>query len=265
MIPLKIIDFHNHIFPAKVAGKVVAQLGDYYHYKVNGTGEVDNLIKLSKKAGMYKVLVHSTATKVNQVETINDYVAAEVKKSNGYFIGFGTIHQDFEDFKNELKRMKELGLHGVKLHPDFQGFNIDCDKMQRIYEAIGDEMPVLVHVGDKNTDMSSPKRMSKMVEKFPEVTFIAAHFGGYASWDEAYEYLCGKDLYFDTSSSLDKLSNEDAMRIIEKHGVDKMLYGSDYPIADHTQCLKRFMELPLSDKDREKIFYHNAAGLLNIQ
>ena len=161
--------------------------------------------------------------------------------------------------------MKQLGLHGIKLHPDFQGFEIDCDKMQRIYEAIGNSFPVLMHVGDVHTDMSSPKRLSKMVDKFPEVTFIAAHFGGYSNWDEAYEYLCGRNVYFDTSSSLDKLSDADAMKIIKKHGVDKMLYASDYPIVTHKECLERFMKLPLTDEERNMMFYDNAAKLLDIE
>ena len=262
---MKIIDFHNHIFPHKIAPKVIKQLGNYYHYEMHGTGEVDDLVRLSKEAGMYKIIVHSTATKLTQVEAINDYVADQVKRQKGYFIGFGTMHQDYDGCKQELKRMKALGLHGIKLHPDFQGFEIDCDKMQKIYEAIGDSFPVLVHVGDVHTDMSSPKRLSRMVEKFPEVTFIAAHFGGYSKWDEAYEYLCGKNVYFDTSSSLDKLSDAEAMKIIEKHGADKMLYASDYPIVTHKECLKRFVQLPLSKEDRQKIFYENAAKLLGIK
>ena len=262
---MKIIDFHNHIFPHKIAPKVIDQLGNYYHYEMHGTGEVDNLVKLSKDAGIYKVLVHSTATKLTQVETINDYVAEQVRLQNGYFIGFGTMHQDYDGYKEELARMKQLGLHGIKLHPDFQGFEIDCDKMQRIYEAIGNSFPVLMHVGDVHTDMSSPKRLSKMVDKFPEVTFIAAHFGGYSNWDEAYEYLCGRNVYFDTSSSLDKLSDADAMKIIKKHGVDKMLYASDYPIVTHKECLERFMKLPLTDEERNMMFYDNAAKLLDIE
>ena len=96
---MKIIDFHNHIFPHKIAPKVIDQLGNYYHYEMHGTGEVDNLVKLSKDAGMYKVLVHSTATKLTQVETINDYVAEQVRLQNGYFIGFGTMHQDYDGYK----------------------------------------------------------------------------------------------------------------------------------------------------------------------
>lgn len=240
-------------------------LGRYYHYDIHGTGECDNLVRLAKEAGMTKVLVHSTATKVSQVETINDYVAEQVRKQNGFFIGFGTLHQDFDNVSVELERMKALGLMGIKLHPDFQGFEIDCDKMQRIYEKIGDRFPVLVHVGDENTDMSSPKRLARMVKKFPEITFIAAHFGGYTRWEESYEYLCGEDVYFDTSSSLDKLSTDMAMKMIKKHGIEKMLYASDYPIVTHKECLEMFYKLPLTDDEFELVLWKNAAKLLKIK
>ncbi len=262
---MKILDFHNHIFPPKIASKVVSMLGRYYHYEIHGTGECDNLVRLAKEAGMTKVLVHSTATKVSQVETINNYVAEQVRNQNGFFIGFGTLHQDFDDVSAELERMKALGLMGIKLHPDFQGFEIDCDKMQRIYEKIGDRFPVLVHVGDENTDMSSPKRLARMVKKFPEITFIAAHFGGYTRWEESYEYLCGEDVYFDTSSSLDKLSTDMAMKMIRKHGIEKMLYASDYPIVTHKECLEMFYRLPLTDDEFELVLWKNAVKLLNIK
>ena len=261
----KIIDFHNHIFPDKIAPKVVNQLANYYHYEMHGTGEVDNLVRLAKEGGMYKLIVHSTATKVSQVETINTYLGETVKKQDGFFVGFGTLHPDFADIEGEIERIIALGLKGLKFHPDFQGFEIDCDKMFRIYEAVGNKLPILMHTGDETFDRSSPKRMARAVDAFPEVTFIAAHFGGYMNWEDSYEYLAGKDLYMDTSSALDKLSDEFAVQIIRKPGADKFLYASDYPIITHKECLKRFLELPLTEEEFDRILYWNAAGLLGIE
>lgn len=56
----KVIDFHNYIFPKKIASKVVNQLGNYYGMEMRGTAEIENLLKLSKEAGMHKLVVHST-------------------------------------------------------------------------------------------------------------------------------------------------------------------------------------------------------------
>lgn len=261
----KIIDFHNHIFPNKIASKVVNQLGSYYHYEIQGTAQIDNLLNLSHDAGMYKLVVHSTATKVEQVEYVNTYLGSVVAEQKGYFIGFGTLHPDFENIESELDRLETLGLKGLKFHPDFQHFEIDCDKMFQIYDIVGSRFPILMHVGDETYDFSSPKRMRRALDNFPNVTFIAAHFGGYSRWDEAYEYLAGQHLYFDTSSSLDKLSDQDAMKIIRKHGVEKMLYGSDYPIITHQNCLNRFLQLPLTEEEKDMVLYKNAANLLHLK
>ncbi len=261
----KVIDFHNHIFPEKIASKVVNQLGNYYGMEMHGTAEIDNLLKLSKEAGMHKLVVHSTATKVEQVETINTYLGEVIKEQKGYFIGFGTLHPDFEMIESELDRMEKLGLQGLKFHPDFQRFEIDCDKMFRIYDIVGKRFPILMHTGDKNFDFSSPKRMRRAVDNFPDVTFIAAHFGGYSKWKEASEYLVGKNLYFDTSSSLGFLPDKDAIRMIREHGTDKILYASDYPIVTHQYCLERFLELDLTEEERERILYRNAVELLKLK
>lgn len=261
----KIIDFHNHIFPKKIASKVVNQLGNYYGMEMHGTAEVDNLLKLSKEAGMHKLVIHSTATKAEQVETINTYLGEVVSNQNGYFIGYGTMHPDFTHIEAELDRMEQLGLKGLKFHPDFQGFEIDCDKMFRIYDIVGSRFPILMHTGDETYDFSSPKRMRRAIDNFPNVTFIAAHFGGYSKWEEACEYLVGKNVYFDTSSSLHKLSDEKAIEMIRKHGVEKILYASDYPIVTHKECLERFMMLDLTDDEFDRILYQNAADLLKLK
>ncbi len=261
----KVIDFHNHIFPKKIASKVVNQLGNYYGMEMHGTAEIDNLLTLSKEAGMHKLVVHSTATKVEQVEIINSYLGEVIKEQKGYFIGFGTLHPDFEDIESELDRMEKLGLQGLKFHPDFQRFEIDCDKMFRIYDIVGKRFPILMHTGDKTYDYSSPKRMRRALDNFPEVTFIAAHFGGYSKWDEALEYLVGQNLYFDTSSSLDILPDQDAVNMIRKHGAEKILYASDYPIVTHQYCLERFLKLELTEEERERILYQNAVDLLKLK
>jgi len=259
----KIIDFHNHIFPAKVAPRVVSFLADYYGFGTNGSGEIDDLLSSAGAAGISKLIVHSTATKVSQVESINIYLGEVVKEHKGNFIGFGTLHPDFDNIDGELENIVSYGLRGLKFHPDFQGFEIDSDKMFKIYDAVGDTLPILMHVGDKKSDSSSPKRMARAVKHFPNVTFVAAHFGGYSVWDEAYEYLAGEDLYFDTSSSLHKLPIDLAMKIIEKQGADKILFASDYPMSNHSQSLQQFYTLPLNEEEREMILYKNAEKLLN--
>jgi len=260
----KIIDMHAHIFPDKVAQKAVEAIGGYYGITMKGTGTVAGLIESGQQVGVSKYIIHSSATHVEQVNSINDYII-KVQSSNSNLIGFGTLHPGLEDAGLEVKRMIALGLHGVKLHPDFQGFNIDDDAMLPIYSAVEGKLPVLIHMGDENSTASSPARLSKIVNLFPGLVIIAAHFGGYSAWKESSEYLIGRNIYMDTSSSLAFLSPERAVSMIRRHGVQKMLFGSDYPMWDHEEELERFLRLDLSEEERRSILYGNAQRLLHIK
>lgn len=259
----KIIDAHVHIFPPKIALKATKATGKYYGAQMYGNGTIENLLVNGQKINVYKYIVHSTATKVDQVESINDFIA-DAQAKNGSFIGFGTLHPDLTDVKSEVTRIISLGLKGIKLHPDFQNFNIDDQSMMPIYEALEGRLPVLIHMGDANRTSSSPERLARVLNKFPNLTVIAAHLGGYQMWDASIKYLVGKNLYFDSSSSLAFLDKEKAEYIIKAHGVNKVLFGTDYPMWSHKEELKRFYNLNLTDEERELILWKNAAKLLNI-
>ncbi len=258
-----IIDFHAHIYPEKIAKKATQSISDFYNAPMAYWGSPTELLASGSKIGVSKYIVHSTATKAAQVESINNFIIEECKK-HSEFIGFGTIHPEYEDFVSELKRIHDAGLKGIKLHPDFQKFQIDTPQMDAIYNQIAkNKMPILVHAGDCRYDFSGPKRILNVHEKHPDLTIVAAHFGGYTEWDASLEYLVGKNIYFDTSSTLWKLPIEKAKEMIEKHGYEKFLFGSDYPMWDHEDELARFMKLELSTEQNEAILYKNAKKLLS--
>jgi predicted TIM-barrel fold metal-dependent hydrolase len=158
-----------------------------------------------------------------------------------------------------------LGLKGIKLHPEFQGFNIDDEDMLPIYKAAQGKLPILIHTGDEVQQSSSPEKLSRIMDMFPDVVFIAAHFGGYSMWDESAKYLMGKNVYFDTSSTLFKLDPKRAKDMIRQHGIGKMLFGTDYPMWDHKEELERFMKLDLTEDERQQILWKNSCRLLNIE
>jgi len=259
----KLIDIHTHIFPDKIAAKAVENIGRYYHHEMYGQGTVDALLESGIKIRVDIYVVHSSATHVEQVQSINDYVS-NVVKSHSSFIGFGTLHKDLHDIEAEADRIISLGLKGIKLHPEFQHFAIDDSSMFPVYKAIEGKLPVLMHMGDENTDTSSPLRLARILDRFPGLTVIAAHFGGYRMWDDSCRYLIGRNLYMDTSSSLAFLDPEKAAEMIGKHGAEKFLFGTDYPMWDHEQELERFLALDLTEDERNAIFYRNAEKLFGI-
>lgn len=260
----KIIDFHCHVFPGTVAQKATDNVGRYYGLAMHGNGTAANLVRNAKGINVKSFLVHSSATKAAQVESVNNFIAGYVKNNN-MFIGFGSMHKEYEHIEEEMKRMKSIGLSGLKLHPDFQGFVIDEQDMLKIYEiAEYFNMPLLFHVGDENTDASSPKRLSKILDIFPKLRVVAAHMGGYSAWDEAIDCLYGKNLYFDTSSTMHKVPYERMREMIYMHGADKILFGSDYPIQTTPEAYEDILKLRLPDEDMEKILHKNAEKFLGL-
>ena len=257
---MKVIDVHTHIWPDKLAQRAVDHVGNYYSYEMHGKGTISDLKISAEKAGVEKFVIHSSALKASQVEDVNTATASHLSEM---VAGFGTLHPDYKDFEKEIRRIRELGLRGIKLHPDFQFFNIDDRRMYPAYEIIRDEkLPVLFHMGDVKYDYSSAVRLLKIMADFPGIIVIGAHLGGHLKWDEAEELLVGKDLYMDCSSTSRKLSPEIARRIIRNHGAEKILFGTDYPIERHDEGIENFLKLGLTDSENEKILYDNAYNLI---
>lgn len=264
-----IIDFHAHIYPAKIAEKATRVIGEFYDAPMAWHGFSDELLKSGSQIGVAHYVVHSTATKPEQVESINNFIINETQ-IHPEFIGFGTMHPgfahpDFSAAVTELDRIKNAGLKGIKLHPDFQKFEIDTPQMDDVYDWLSNAgMPVLVHAGDCRYDFSGPKRIAHVLDKHPHLKVVAAHFGGYTEWDASFEYLAGRDVWFDTSSTLWKLPIENACRMMVKHGISRFLFGSDFPMWDHSDEMTRFNKLKLSEKDRRAVLYGNACQLLGL-
>lgn len=257
-----IFDFHTHAYPEDVAPKSVNFLNRYYHIHCQGDGTMGDLLRSAEASGVTHLLVHAVATKARQVENVNSWIGAHLAP-NVY--GFGTIHPGYKHIPKELARIRVLGLRGLKLHPDFQGYAADDPSMNAVYAGIEGVMPVLIHAGDENSDLSAPWRIANLLGRYPRLTVIAAHLGGYKSWDEAETCLVGRNCYIDTSSALWAMTPERAVRIIRKHGVERVLFGTDYPLTFHREELARFRALGLSPGEEERILWRNAFELLGLE
>ena len=253
----EIIDAHCHIFPRMIAEKATKSIGDFYDIHMQRMGDASTLLEYGLKAGVSKFLVCSTATTARQVRAINDYIAGQCAQ-HGEFFGLGSLHPEMEDVAGEVDYIRAQGLHGVKLHPDFQRFNIDAPQAYPIYEALG-ELPVLIHMGDARYDYSAPARLARVLKDFPKLHVIAAHLGGYHRWKDALEILPHRSefLRFDVSSSLAFIAPDCARRLIHAYGYENCFWGSDFPMWDHTEELRRFFALDLTDAQNRAILSEN--------
>lgn len=260
---MKIADAHTHIFPHKIAEKASKSIGNFYGLDMSFPADVEILFQNERAISAERCLVCSAAVTPSQVTSINDFIAEQCRQASRtevapILIGLAAMHPEFDNPQDELDRAIELGLVGVKFHNDFQKFDIDDERAIPLYKEIAKRgMPILFHAGDDRYEYTTPSRIAHVLELVPELTVIASHFGGYLRWHELDCLPVCDRLYFDTSSSLAFLDRDDAMRIIERFGTDRFMFGTDFPMWDAKEELERFMKLPLSGSERDDILYNN--------
>lgn len=261
----KVIDAHCHIYPDKIAQKASDSTGDFYKIPSLLDGKISTLLEHGEKAGIGHFVVQSVATTPKQVSSINNFIADSVANSNGKFTGLGTLHPDSDDIEADVREIIDLGLKGVKLHPDIQKFKIDDYRMLKIYELCEGKLPILIHTGDYRYDFSNPNRMMPILDIYKNLTVIGAHFGGWSIWEEATQKLKEyKNFYVDCSSSLYAMTPEKAKELIMEYGTKRVLFGTDYPMWKPETEIEKFMQIDLTEKQREDIFYNNTAKLFGI-
>ena len=263
----KVINSHCHIYPEKIAERAVVGISDFYDLPMSLNGKVSSMIEDGNKVGVTHYLVHSVATTPKQVRSINEFISEVVKSNPDMFTGFGTLHPDSEDIEGDFNHLIGLGLKGVKLHPDFQQFALNEDRAFRLAEVIDNgNVPVLIHCGDFRYNYSNPEQLKPLLDKFPNMTVIGAHFAGWSIWGEATEKLAGTpNLYVDISSSLYALTPEEAKEYIHAYGVERVLWGTDYPMWKSESEMEMFHNIGLTEEEENMILYENAAKLLGLE
>jgi predicted TIM-barrel fold metal-dependent hydrolase len=258
-----VIDFHAHIYPEKIAARALANVWEFYQIPMRLDGTVDTLLENGRGAGIARFVVFSPAAVPEQVRSINDYIAA-VCREHPQLIGFGTLHPDMQNPGDEIERLAGLGLLGIKLHPDMQRFAIDDPRMMDVYAALEGRLPLIFHTGDYRYSFSHPSRLARVLDAFPSLVAVAAHFGGWSLFDIAMDHLLERRCYFDVSSSLPFLGGRRARELIRVYGAERFLFGSDYPMWDPAACLADFLALKLSETEEALILHKNALAVLGM-
>lgn len=263
-----LIDAHCHIYPDPIARKAVGGISHFYGDLPFDTydGTLHRLLESGSAYGVEHNIVFSVATTPHQVHSINTYIAKSELEHPGRFTGLGTMHLDSEDMDADFQEVLDLGLHGIKLHPDIQGFAIDEPRAMHIFEMCEDAgLPIYVHTGDKRYDFSNPNRVKNVLEAFPKLKFVGPHLGGWSVWEEALKVLPKYDnIIVDTSSSLYEIDEGLARDIIRAFGSERVMFGTDYPMWPVSAELKHMEALDLTDEEYENIYWRTCANLFDI-
>ena len=265
------IDFHVHMFPEALAKKTLPKLahisgrdGQDAPYFTDGT--LQGTLRRLDEWGVDRAVTLHIATSVHAMHKVNDFAAA-VKSERLY--SFGSVHPDAPDALEELDRIQALGLDGVKLHPDYQDFCVDDDKMAPIYEKIQSlGLPVTFHAGwdplSPEVVHAEPERLARVLDAFPRMTVIGAHLGGLCRYDQVEKFLLGRrNLYLDTAMTAPYLEDEAQYgRILHGHGLDRVLFATDCPWSTPLRELPLLERAGFTPEERERITWKNALALL---
>lgn len=262
------VDFHTHCFPDKIAERAICKLSFASGGLINYTdGTKNGLMNSMKAEGVDISVVLNIATNEHQMQSVNDF-ACELNKEKG-LVAFGSVYPWAPNALEELERIKAMGLLGVKLHPEYQGFYVDDEKMKPIYKKISDLGLITVFHSGEDYGFDAPyhcmpESLAKALSWFSSPV-VAAHWGGLNATERVLNALDKAEcLFIDTSFGYGQLSRSTALKIIEKFGVDRLLFATDSPW--HTPSLERRLieTMGLSENEKNDVFSGNAKKLLKI-
>lgn len=258
------IDMHVHAFPDSLAERAVAQLEEASGFQAVGNGKVAALIESMDQADIDLSVICAIATRADQVKNIYKWCR---KIRSDRIEPFPSVHPRTPKAARWIERFAKEGFFGIKLHPMYQDFAADDPETDAIYAAAAScGLVVQIHCGRDfaflDDDRASPERIARVLDRHPTLKLVATHLGGWRAWQEAERHLVGRDVHLETSFALTELGPEAARSLIERHGPQRVMFGTDWPWASQSEELERIRRLGLSDKHLRAVLYSNAARLM---
>jgi uncharacterized protein len=243
-----IIDFHVHCFPDELAPKAIPILENNANIPAYLDGTVGSIKASMKNSDVDLSVVLPIATKPGQAQKLNDW-SASIQGDD--IVSFGSIHPELIAWKDELKRIKDLGLKGIKFHPEYQEFYVD-EKVYVYEYAANLELIIIFHagvdIGMPEPYHCTPDRLKNICKSLSGIRLVAAHMGGYQYWNEVESYIIGEDIYLDTSFGLGHMDDERFVRMINNHGYEKILFATDSPWCRQQEELEKIRMLGFDKK-----------------
>ena len=279
-----VIDFHTHTFPDRIAERALASLSKASRTLPFTDGTNDGLLASMKTSGIDLSVILPVATNPGQVEKINGSAAGINSLFPGKLISVGCMHPMYEDWYDELSRIRDLGLKGIKIHPVYQGVDIDDPLFIRILKRCAElDLFVITHagkdIGFPGVNHCSVIMIRHAIEETGPFRFILAHMGGWKEWEDV-PSLADTGVWLDTAFSTDHiipadkeeweqdelamLDQDTFMHLVKIFTPEKILFGTDSPWSDQKASLDWIRKLPLAENEREMILHENAENILGI-
>lgn len=261
-----LIDFHTHAFADDLAAKAIPFLEKEGNVQAHTDGRVAGLLASMDRAGIRRAVVCPIATKPSHFDGIRQW-AREVRAAHPRLEMLLSIHPDDPDALAHADATAAEGFRGIKLHPYYQHFTIDDERMFPLYERLAQRnLLVVFHSGFDIAypfiPIAAPQRMRRVMDTFPTLAIVATHLGGWHDWENARRYLIGQPIYMETSFSLHVMPPDEARAMILAHPADRILFGTDSPWGDQSAELARWRALGLPQDRLDAALGGNAVHLL---
>jgi predicted TIM-barrel fold metal-dependent hydrolase len=261
-----IIDAHTHVWPDRIAPLALVS-NPVPGLTARGDGTVAGLEKSMTSTGVGLSCCLTIANEARLVDKVNAFAASLEGQNRAVF---GTVHVDLSIEENLLS-LRRHGIRAVKIHPLFQSFALNDLRLWELFDALDDDFVVIAHVGEGGdaftNSLSNPAMVAAIAHQFPRLRFVACHFGGYKLFDQAEEVLGGVDVVLETSwpPALATLRPERVAALIRRHGAERVVFGSDWPMTDPRTEISTIERLGLGDGDTKLVLGGTMARLLGIE
>jgi len=265
---MKIIDFHTHIFPDFLADRAIESMKIPGKFENAIGGKASDLLGEMQNSSVSLSVNLPVLTNPLSFDSTIEHLFASNQKSNK-ILSFAAIHPGCDNVCDKIKKIKDYGFKGVKLHPLFQHTDISDRKNENIIYAANEQgLWVTIHAGfDINYPQGQEATVDKICKMITDVRpdkLILAHMGAEGYWEEVYDKLCGKNVYFDTAYSPDIMGEELFLKLVRAHGAKRVLFGTDSPWRSQKKYVELLNSFALTDEEKQLIFFKNAEKILGL-
>jgi uncharacterized protein len=259
---------HSHAFPDELAPKAIDALEAKADWKAFGTGTIDARLASMDAAGIDVAVICTIATRPELTEGILRWCCS-IRSPR--IVPFASVHPASPDAADWVRRIVDAGIPGIKMHSVYQDYCLDDPILDGIYQAASETgLIVSPHCGrdtaaPDDVNRASPERIARVIDKFPDLKMVCTHLGGWRMWDESEQYLIGKkDVKLEMSFTQNDLAPEREVELFRKHGVENILFGTDWPWADSAADRRKLEALDLTPAELEMILGGNAVRVLGL-
>ena len=280
------IDVHVHVHDARAralrgpeAQALFEEKASYFKRDTTSVS-VEEQAEQYRRLDMMAVLMNGTDETITGIKAIpNDFIAEAVQAHPDVFLGFGIVDPwQGELARREIRRCKELGLHGIgEFNPARQQFFPNDTRFYPLWEEAEKQgLPVLFHTGyaaagsgrpggrGVKLKYTQPIHLDDVAADFPDLTIISAH----PSWPWTAESLAiarhKANFYIDLSGWAPKYFPPELVQQVNTLLQDKALFGSDAPSLPLERWLQDFEALEIKPVVRQKVMLDNAKRLFGL-